>query len=201
MISMALSGLQTVINQYLSLAHNRDELLAPLSGKVVAVHLQGLGQTIYFFLSRQKMELLREFPGTPDAEIRGTLWSLAAMKFSKQRRGLLTGDVTIDGNMQVAQQFNDLMDQLDIDWEEHLAKLTGDSIAHTLGNMIRQTCRWGKKTRETLTLNVSEYVQHEISCFPSRIETDDFLNDVDELRSDVDRLSLRIKQLTEGETQ
>ena len=196
MLSIALTGLQTVINQYLKLAHNRDELLNPILGKVVAIRLDGLNLSIYFFFKKHDIELLSKFPGTPDVEITGSPFSLLAMKCSSnQSSALLNGNVTITGNTHVAQQFNDLFNALDIDWEEHLSKIVGDTIAHSLGNLFRGIKEWTETTTETLTKNLSEYVQHEIECFPSSLEVEDFANDIDTLRADFDRLQARIKLL------
>lgn len=196
MLSIALSGLQTAMNQYLGLAHNRDELLAPLLGKVVAISVEGLGLTLYYFFTKQQVDILDDFPGTPDATISGSPFSLLAMKCSEnQSASILGGHVTITGNTHVAQQFNEIFEQLDIDWEEHLAKIIGDPLANGIGNFFRGTKQWGQDTCDTFASNLGEYVQHEIGNFPSRHEIDDFMSDVDETRASLDRLTARVAKL------
>ncbi len=43
--------------------------------------------------------------------------------------------------------------------------------------------------------NVGEYLRIESEIVPNRVEIDGFMNDVDDLRSDVDRLEQRIARL------
>ncbi len=76
-----------------------------------------------------------------------------------------------------------------------MSKITGDVIAHQLGNAIRHGINWGKQTADTLVRDAGEYLREESRHTPDREEVDVFLNMVDELRSDVDRLDQRVKRL------
>jgi len=198
MLSFALSGLQTTINGYFSLSSEKEALFEPLVGRVVALQFKGLGFTLFCFFSKERMELLRDFPGTPDATLSGTpLGFLAQWRGQKAGKGFSSEDLQLEGDPEVAQCFQRLLTHLDIDWEEHLSRFTGDTVAHTLGNFFRKTKAWKEKTCEKLFHTASDYLLHELHCFVSTPEVDDFLEEVDTLRFDVDRLAQRLQYLQE----
>jgi ubiquinone biosynthesis protein UbiJ len=105
---------------------------------------------------------------------------------------LFSGDVEISGDTQLAQHFSHFMNTLEIDWEEQLSKLTGDVVAHEVGNLLRGFSEWGQDQLTTSRLNLQEYLTEELRLLPSRCEVEEFLADVDTLRDDLDRLDARI---------
>ena len=46
------------------------------------------------------------------------------------------------GDVELGQQVKTLFDEIDIDWEGHLARFTGDVVAFQVGSLFRQepTC-------------------------------------------------------------
>jgi ubiquinone biosynthesis protein UbiJ len=84
---------------------------------------------------------------------------------------------------------------MDIDREEQLSRLTGDVIAHQLGNTARRTASALRHGRRTLEQDLGEYLQEELRLLPTRIETENFSTDVSRLVMDTDRLAARIRRL------
>ncbi|MCK4586952.1 MAG: hypothetical protein KAU29_06400, partial [Gammaproteobacteria bacterium] len=81
------------------------------------------------------------------------------------------------------------------DWEEHLSHVTGDIVAHKMGNLVRGIFSWSKNTTEILGQDAAEYLQEESRELPNRREVDGFLKNIDTLRSDVDRMEMRVSRL------
>ena len=71
----------------------------------------------------------------------------------------------------------------------------GDVAAHQIGNVARTAFGFARRARDTLLQNVAEYLQEEGRDVPSRTEAEEFLQGVDRLRDDVDRLEARLKLL------
>jgi ubiquinone biosynthesis protein UbiJ len=110
-------------------------------------------------------------------------------------RSIFSGDIKIEGDMDVGRKFQALFEQLDPDFEEALSNYTGDVIAHKTGQVFRSGHDWGQETLRTLQLNTSEFLQDETRDLPAQPEIDIFFKHVDELRSDADRLDARIVRL------
>jgi ubiquinone biosynthesis protein UbiJ len=109
---------------------------------------------------------------------------------------LQRGDVRIDGDAELAQKFRELALLLRPDLEEELSLVLGDVPAHQLGRFARAAFAWTRKAAATTVRNVAEYLGHERQDLVPRSEAEQFLQGVDTLREDVDRLAARIDLLT-----
>lgn len=184
------------MNRYLQLDQNKERLLAPLDGKVIAVNVQPFDETLYLCPTADAIRLLDAITTAPDTRITGTPWALGWMGLSgKPMRALFAGDVKIEGDVHVGRKFQQLFEQLDINLEGKLALYTGDWFAGQIGNFFRTGRQWGKNTLETFELNLSEYLQEETRDLPAAAEMDIFYHDIDDLRIGYDRLERRISRL------
>lgn len=188
--------LETAINQVLVMDPETLDRLRNLKGKVIAVDLKGLNVSLYLIPADQGLNVFGHFEGEADTVLRGTPVAIAKMGLVREAGDVLfAGDVEITGDVELGQQFRQILDGLDIDMEEHLSHVTGDIVAHKVGNLFRSMTRWGKNTINTLSQDASEYLQEESQDLPTPGEVDHYLKDVDTLRSDVDRIEARIARL------
>jgi ubiquinone biosynthesis protein UbiJ len=191
-----ISGFESVINRYLRLDPDAATRMAQLDGQCIALELRGLDIELFILPGKQGIRLKDTIEGEADTVLRGTPLGMAQLGLgSNTGKTLFSGDVTIDGNVETGQAFKAVLDEMDIDWEEQLSKLTGDFIAHQLGNAARQAGKILHHGRTTLEQDISEYLQEELRVLPSRIETVNFSADVSRIGMDVERLQARIKRL------
>ena len=84
---------------------------------------------------------------------------------------------------------------MQIDWEEHLSRFIGDMAAHQLSNTARELYKWMQRSTGSFNMNVGEYLQEESQLVVGKAELDRFSQNVDELRSAVDRIESRLIRL------
>ncbi len=196
MISVAvLAGLESALNSALALDPATRDKLAQLEGRVIAVEVTGVGLTLVLRPTKDGVRLMSRFDGEADTTLRGAPMALFRMSSGPTGEGLFSGDVTIDGDIELGQKVQRIFRQLDIDWEEHLSRLTGDIVAHQVGNTVRGLFDFGRRTLDTLGLDTADYLKYETETVPTREEMEQFLAQVDTIRTDVDRLEARIKRL------
>jgi ubiquinone biosynthesis protein UbiJ len=143
------------------------------------------------------MHLLDQFDGQADTIINSNPIGLIRLSLlpASKARSLFNDKVRMSGDIELGQKVKQLFDEMDIDWEGHLAHFTGDVVAHQIGSLVRQGIAFKRQFSESMRQNVTEYLQEELRVLPSRNELDDFYNDVDELSLDVDRLQAHVNQL------
>ena len=200
----AYATLEAVLNQTIRLDPDALTRLRSLHGRIIKLEPIGLGLSFLLVPDPMGIQVFSELEAEPDCVLRGTPLDLARMRSSRDSADqLFKGAVAIEGDSGVAHQFGEFLSSLDIDWEEQLSHLTGDVIAHEIGNLARGAIQWGNKLGHTLGLNLQEYLQEEIRLIPSRYEIEPFLTEVDHLRDDVERLAARVdrisKQLNDSE--
>lgn len=207
-----MSFLERSLNRYLNLDPAFSDRARDLVGKKIVIELVGTGVTLLMAFDRGGVILRNIVPNDlpmnsgrsfvaknapqddkTDLIIRATPISLLQMKFSQSRP-----NIEIIGDAFLAQQFNQLFEEMDIDWEEILSKYIGDSPAYHTMQIFKRFKKTGKEVCDSLTRQFSEYLHEEINHFPAKEALQDFYQDVDEFVFAVDRLSARLKKLEES---
>lgn len=198
---MAAAALEAAINQSLALVlsqyqdEDAQEKLKALNGKVIAIDLQGIKCSFYLIFNNDTIHVQSQLQGKADTRITGTPLSLLRMKLEGRQHMLFSGDVSISGDSEVGQQMYALLNELGIDWEEHLSHFIGDVLAHELGSRARELNDWARQACTTLAQDSSEYLHEEVQILVSRNDLEPFLAAVDILRDDTARLKKRYERL------
>lgn len=190
------SGLETALNTALRMDPVAFGKLDRFSGKVIAIELQGLDLTLYLLPGADGISLMSQYDAEADTVLSGTPLAMAKMALGPDAsKVLFAGEVTIRGDVETGQAFKRLLDGLDIDWEEQLARYTGDIAAHKLGDLFRATTQWGRQALKILGQDTTEYFQQEGQDLPVPAAVRQFMHEVDVLRDDTARLEARLTRL------
>jgi ubiquinone biosynthesis protein UbiJ len=198
---MLTATLENVLNRGLPRSPRAQQLCAELAGRKVAVAIAGSPRYVLVESTGLSLKLsavtAEALASTPtDATISGGPFSLLALSGAAPEAVLQRGAVRIDGDAELAQKFRELALLLRPDLEEELSQLVGDVPAHQLGRFARAAFGWTRKAASTTVRNAAEYLGHERRDLVPRSEAEQFLQGVDTLREDVDRLAARIDLLT-----
>lgn len=195
----AIIMMEVGINQALKLDDFSFNKVRGLKGKIIGFELQGIDLCFYLAPNDDGIQVLPALSSnaTADTWIRGTPLSMLKTAVSEDRSGLFKGDVIIDGDMTLGQDFQRMLNGLEIDWEEPLSKIVGDVAAHQLGDLVRGLSSWAIQSMDSLTKTTGEYYQEETQDIVNPVEIERFVDNVDLLRSDTDRLTLKLKKLEE----
>lgn len=196
MINLALKPLEIAINRYLLLDPDAIEHLKELQNKIIKIEISDWDIVFYIEIKKETLNLLSDSSRTPDSIIKGKLFDLIRVGYHRgDSRALFKNNIDISGQTEVGEKLRDVLQNVDIDWEEYLSKLTNDVIAHKVSFRFKQVVNFGRQTLLNLTDNVKEYVHHEDPFFPTSKQLDHFYREVSQLRNDVDRLEARVIRL------
>lgn len=193
---LLIASLESALNAYLALDEHVEDYLAPMAGKVLAVHITPFDETIYICPAQGRIQLLEHYPGETDASLTGSLTALGLMGLSATpMRSLFKGEVKMAGDTQLAQKFQRLFEKLDLNLEGKLAHYTGQDFAQRLAGLFRGGRHWTEQTLTSFRLNLEEFLQEETRELPAIAEAELLFQDIDACRSDLDRLQARIDRL------
>ena len=186
-------AIDKAINAYLQLGDDVTSKLTKLDDKLVAIELRGINTNLYFIRDNDKLSVRSFADETPDAIISATPLMLVQMAMQKNAdKALFAGQMKISGDLEAAQALQDILSGADIDWEEHLSSLVGDVMAHQVSRGIRGLFNWTDNSQSSLQADLSEFLLHEAKLLPDQQDLNNFLDDVDTLRSDIERFSVRL---------
>jgi ubiquinone biosynthesis protein UbiJ len=189
------AALENSLNLYLRQDPGSARRGAALDGKVIALTVTGIDLTLYFLPDKEGVQVLSRYEGSVNTRLTGSPLGFARLALERREDALFQGAVRIEGETGTGQAFQDMLADVDWDWEEQLSHLTGDIVAHRVGEFARQARALLSESRETLAQDSGEYLQEESRLLPTRIEVEYFLAGVDGLREDVDRLGARVDRL------
>lgn len=163
-----------------------------LDGRRLRVELVGPGVAIDLIADGDELRVEDEAAEPADATLRGTPLQLFEALRGDGFGSFGEGGIAIEGDAEVAEQFAAALRLARPDLEEQLSYLTGDVLAHEIGNAVRDAGAWGKRAISALLLNSGEFLREESRALPTRVEVDRFFRDVDDLRDSVDRVAARL---------
>lgn len=190
MKTFVFASLEQILNKLLKLDPESGRLLAPLDRKTIAITLEGLKLTIYCYLGDEKVSLMTDCYVEPHVHIKGTPIALLAAKYDPLGASA-QGKISITGEDDAIQAFNQLIQHFRIDWEDLLSKVCGDTVAVNLSRFVNKVSQVTQTSAKAFATHMGEYLQHELNVLPPKQEINDFCNDVDKLRNDAERLFIR----------
>ena len=108
---------------------------------------------------------------------------------------LINGNIKITGYTAVLLTLQNVLSDLNIDWEAPMVDLLGPIIGHQLANLLRGLTTTSKVAHQSARRQLSEFILEEARLSPPRAELDAFLGSVDDMVLRVDRAESRLKRL------
>jgi ubiquinone biosynthesis protein UbiJ len=193
----SLQALQFAMNQAISLDEHTVERLKALDGKIIEMVILPLHVHFYICFEEGKILLLAESDKTPDTIIHTSPMGLIRLSFlpSSKMRSLFNDNIQISGDIHLGQEIKEIFDQIDIDWEGHLAHFTGDVAAYHIGKVVKKGKELHQRYSQSLKNNTKEYVFYEMQMIPTPAELEQFYEEVDDIRLRTERLIAHVNFL------
>lgn len=193
----SLKALQTAINQAIKLDSQMPNKLVVLNDKVLEMIIAPLDVNFFIQFKHGEIFLLDEYEGHPDTIIHSNPIGLIRLSLlpASRARSLFNDKIRLSGDIELGQKVKQLFDEMDIDWEGHLAYFTGDVIAHQIGSFVRKGFSFKNHFKQSMSENTTEYLQEELRLLPTRHELEDFYEDIDQLSMAVERLQAKFNLL------
>ncbi len=189
--------IETTLNTLIKDDPERGRRLARLKGQVIQVHLKEVNKTLTFVFSQQ-IDVLANYEGEPDCYLSLNLSVLPELREQANITKLIKQDkLTLEGDIQLAQKFAQLMTDCKPDIEEWLSRATGDVVAHSLVKGASQVGQFMKSQAIKRQNQLGQVITEEWKLTPAPLEVAYFCDQVDDVKSHASRLEARLNQLLE----
>lgn len=136
---------------------------------------------------------LGSYVEAPQAQVLGSLPDALAWLASGD--SLANHQLEVRGNTALLLDWQQLVGNLDIDWEDLINPLLGDVVGHAVASHLRGLWRWGHARRHNMADQLVEFSVEERQWLPNRALFNDFRQRNQSLRLDIDRLQARVTRL------
>lgn len=187
------TSLNTLVNDDPDLVRR----LSRLKGQIIQVNLKELNKTLTFVFSQQ-IDVLADYEGQPDCYLSLNLSVLPELREQSNITKLIKQDkLILEGDIQLAQKFAQLMTDCKPDLEEWLSRVAGDVVAHTLVQGVKNVGGFVASQANKHQNHFAQVLTEEWKIAPAPLEVAHFCDQVDDVKSAAARLEAKLNALLE----
>ena len=190
-----LDKISNIIKFILKFDSKSQERFERLKGKRIMIELKDIEKT-FFIQIGDNLENIINTEYTPDLKMKFNLKDILIIKNSDNITQLIkSGKLDIEGDMNVAQNFSNLLQKLSPDLEEILSTYLGDILGF---NVHQALVLFKNKVNEIHSDNklvMSDLMLNEIKITPHPNEVAYFCSEVDVLKMDLANLEFKFNQI------
>lgn len=193
-------ALETALNRVLALDPDSVAALGPLEGRRIGMALEAPPLALEVTVRGRRLCVgpPTETP-EPDLAVRSSLGGLLGQLPFLRGEGPPVGRLRLSGDAELARRLQKLADAFAPDWDKPFADVFGEVLGMQIARTVRGGLRAGLDGARGLARDAAEYLSEESRDVASRVELDQFHDEVDALRERVDRLAARVGRLPRAE--
>jgi ubiquinone biosynthesis protein UbiJ len=189
-------ALETALNRLLFADRSLKAARQRLVGRVLRIELQELAAPLVLIVSEQRVDVLGQSEDRADCIVQTRVLVLLKLRDRQQLSSLMrSGDLIVEGDIQVVQQWVALLDLAEWDPAEWLAPYTGDIAAQGIVQMLSKTAGTVQSSLQRQQRAVAETLTEEWRVAPGALEVVWFNDEVDAVTRSVEALMVRMENM------
>lgn len=186
------ASIETTINTALIYDPSSRKKIARLHD-TLAINISTPAITLYIHGQENGVAVLTYCEAPVATQLSGSAFAL--MGLLNQPASLANSGVALTGNVHLLQQWQNIVETLDIDWEDAISRVLGDIAGPLVSRNIQRSSVWLTAQAKEQQRLISEYLSEELHVVPSKPEIEAFINDIGDITLHTDRLTARIDAL------
>lgn len=190
------AGVENVLNTFLYRSQALKSARQRLNGKVLRVVLKEFSTPVVLVFSERQLDVLGEWEGEADCSVITHMRVLPTLRDRQQLTALIrSGELEVEGDIQVVQNFVSLTDLAEFDPAELLAPYMGDIAAEGISKVVRGGASFVRKGMQRQQRYVAEVLTEEWRMAPGPLEVAWFAEETAAVERAVDALTRRLEKL------
>ncbi|EPH9700609.1 ubiquinone biosynthesis protein UbiJ [Enterobacter hormaechei] len=190
------AGIENVLNAFLYRAPALKTARQRLNGKVLRIVLKEFSTPLVLVFSERQLDVLGEWEGEADCSVITHMSVLPKLRDRQQMTALIrSGELEVEGDIQVVQNFVALSDQAEFDPAELLAPYIGDIAAEGISKTLRTGSAFLRKGLLRQQCYAAEVLTEEWRMAPGPLEVAWFAEETAAVERTVDALTKRLEKL------
>ncbi|RPE01110.1 SCP2 domain-containing protein [Candidatus Pantoea deserta] len=190
------AGLETALNRVLYRDRSLKAARQRLAGQVLTLRLDELSHPLVLVFSEQQLDVLSDWQDSSDCTVITQLKTLPKLRDRQQLTALIrSGELQVEGDLQVVQRFSALIDLAELDPAEYLAPWIGDIAAQGVSQAAQRALRLFRSEVTRRQDYLGQALTEEWRVAPGALELAWFSEEVDAMERSLNALDARLAQL------
>lgn len=190
------AGIENVLNTFLYRSPALKTARQRLNGKVLRIVLKEFSTPLVLVFSERQLDVLGEWEGEADCSVITHMSVLPKLRDRQQLTALIrSGELEVEGDLQVVQNFVALADLAEFDPAELLAPYIGDIAAESISKVLRGGSSFLRKGLQRQQRYVAEVITEEWRMALGTLELAWFAEETSAVERAVDALTKRLEKL------
>lgn len=191
--------LETALNSLLFRDRSMKAARQRLHGKTLRIDVAEFETPLVLVFSEYRLDVVNQWSMPPDCLLQTRLPALLKLRDRQQLSALMrSGDLVLEGDIQVMQQFVSLLDMAEFDLAQWVSPWLGDIAAESVSRVASRCVQGITRGIARQQQALSETMTEEWRLSPGKLEGLWFASEVDALAQSVDALAARLARI-EGE--
>jgi len=190
------AGVENVLNAFLYRAPALKAARQRLNGKVLRIVLKEFSAPLVLVFNERQLDVLGAWEGEADCSVITHMSVLPKLRDRQQLTALIrSGELEVEGDIQVVQNFVTLTDLAEFDPAELLAPFIGDIAAEGIGKVLHGGASFARKSLQRQQRYAAEVLTEEWRMAPGALEVAWFAEETAAVERAVDALTKRLEKL------
>lgn len=190
------AGIENLLNTFLYRSPALKSARARLQDKVLRVELKGFSTPLVLVFSERQVDVLGAWEGEADCTVITHASVLPELRDRQRLTALIrSGELEVQGDIQVVQNFVALADLAEFDPAELLAPYTGDIAAEGISKVLRGGAKFLRHNIQRQQRYIAEAMTEEWRMAPGPLEVAWFAEETAAVERAVDALNKRLEKL------
>lgn len=190
------AGIENVLNTFLYRSPALKTARQRLNGKVLRIVLKEFSTPLVLVFSERQLDVVGEWEGEADCSVITHMSVLPKLRDRQQLTALIrSGELEVEGDLQVVQNFVALADLAEFDPAELLAPYIGDIAAESISKVLHGGSSFLRKGLQRQQRYVAEVITEEWRMAPGTLELAWFAEETSAVERAVDALTKRLEKL------
>lgn len=195
MQASAFEAAEKLINAALEYDPATQRQIAALEGKLLLVESSMPPLKVAIEATSAGIMLHSNWQDSADTTVSGSLLAMLSLAIDNDQQISFAGTgISVNGDLDFLIRINNLMRNINVDWEAALATVIGDIPAHILADTLRSSTTVAMDAGRRAKSAAAEIAQEELRATPSATEYQDFTQRVRHLSTEVERAAARINK-------
>ncbi|MDB3991907.1 SCP2 sterol-binding domain-containing protein [Gammaproteobacteria bacterium] len=189
---------ERIINYVIQNDPHVEKKISPLVGKSIRVEVKSPELFFSVTINKDSINITsidsEQKDLAPDLLVSGDLKDLTSMLLSTG--SLIGGNISVKGDIQFAQDLNEALRSLNLNWSDILGPILGQAATSEIERFFNASRTWSLEFRDSLKRDIEGYLKEEKKVIPTHDDAQEFYDDVDQLKFKIDRIKARADLLS-----